>query len=296
MSIVLLRSFVALAQERSFVRAAARLHLSQPALTQQIRKLEDDFSAQLVVRHARHISLTAAGVALLHEAQGVIAQYQSLEGTVREAAAGASEVIHLGVVASAVYGTLPRLVRTFEEQRPGVRLHVQERTNEEMWAMLRAEQLDAAIFRGHPPVDIEAVELARDDYFACVPEDHPLARQGSARWVDLADDPLLMPERIIAAVDFDAIVAACNASGFHPDVRIDQFVGYSRLAMVAAGRGIAVVNGRATAMRVEGTVYRPLRPAVAAPRIHLAIRPDRRSEVTEHLERIAIGLVAPTAD
>ncbi|MFE3828503.1 LysR family transcriptional regulator [Streptomyces sp. NPDC059092] len=294
MSLTRLGYFVAVAEELSFTRASARLHISQPPLTQQIRRLEQELGEELIVRTTHRISLTRAGRALLPEARRILEQHRKLPALVHEAARSRSDVFSLGCVPSGIIGLVPQLLGAFAEAEPGVSLRVQELHIEDQRHMLRTGDLDVGVFRSYqPPEDWISSELTPDDYVVALPAGHPLAQLPTVEWGALAAERFITTDRAGAVIEFDSVAAACVASGFSPNVVVEDVSGYNRLALVASGLGITVVPGRVTAQRQEGAVYRPLLPRRPAVPLRIAVRPERFDEHAERLLETACSVPTP---
>lgn len=272
MSISRLRYFVAIAQERSFVRAAARLHVTQSALSQQLRRLEEEIGRPLVVRTPRAVTLTDAGRALLPEARDIVRRYDQLPRVAEDAARRGSEVVKLGAVPSALIGLVPALSAGFQRAMPGVELIVEEVWTPEQIDRLRAGTLDVGIFRSlYDPDGFDSIDLASDEYCVCVPESHPLASADSLEWSDLKEEKIVLPRRDIGHAEFDAVVAACHTAGFAPDILPVTVLGFHFAAWVAAGSGVAILPAYATRQRQAGTVVRALEPRIPTVPLRLAM-------------------------
>ncbi|TQJ31145.1 LysR family transcriptional regulator [Microbacterium sp. SLBN-146] len=272
MSISRLRYFVAIAQERSFVRAAARLHVTQSALSQQLRRLEEEIGRPLVVRTPRAVTLTDAGRALLPEARDIVRRYDHLPRVAEDAARRASEVIRLGAVPSALIGLVPALSADFHAEMPEAELVVEEVWTPEQIDRLRAGTLDVGIFRSlYDPDGFDSIDLDPDDYCVCLPESHPLARAATVAWSDLRGEKIVLPRRDIGHAEFDAVVAACHTAGFAPDMLPVTVLGFHFAAWVAAGSGVAILPAYATRQRQAGTVVRALEPRIPTIPLRMAM-------------------------
>src|ERR1700754_4792713 len=176
----LLRYFVVVAEERHFARAAERLGIAQPPLSQQIRKLETQLGAQLIDRSRRPIELTDAGRALLTEGRLALAHSERGFAAARRAAAGELGVLKVGAMQAALNGIVPDVVRAYRRERPDVRLELVEAGTADQVAELLQHRLDAGFLRG--PIDEAAIELQTlidDPLVAAFPDEHPLARTDS---------------------------------------------------------------------------------------------------------------------
>jgi DNA-binding transcriptional LysR family regulator len=272
-----LRYFVAVAEERHFGRAAQRLHMAQPPLSQQIKQLELQLGVQLLVRTTRKVELTPAGELLLERARILLAEVDQLEQDVRFVGEGASGVLRVGVVGSATYRLMPRIVEAARQKMPGLKLHVLgEMLTPRLEEELGENRIDVAVLR--PPVlsgDIELKFLEQDELVAALPEDHPLASRGTLELADLAGEPFVCYPRTSAVSGI--LLAACNQAGFRPDVVQEARETSTLLAFVASGMGVALVPTTRRMFALQGTVFRPLRDA---PAVDLALAWRRGNDST----------------
>ncbi|MBT2475810.1 LysR family transcriptional regulator [Microbacterium sp. ISL-103] len=288
MSLTRLEYFVAVAEELSFTRAARRLHVSQPPLTQQIQRLESELGEKLFVRLPRRIDLTPAGIAVLHEARGILGRYSRLAGIATEAAAGHMETLEVGFVPSAIIGVVPQLLARAKAELPDVSIRVHELNIEEQIPMLRSGDLDLGFFRTlHPDPEFEGMELAADSYYVALPDSHPLSSQEAVEWSQIAEEYLITTDRSRAVIEFDSVVAACIANGFSPRIRAEAIEGYNLIALVAAGLGVAVIPGLARRSQQTGMTFKRLTPEVRAVPMRAVISPARTTSSADHLLRLA---------
>jgi DNA-binding transcriptional LysR family regulator len=284
-----LRYFVAVAEERHFGRAAARLHMAQPPLSQQIRQLEGELSLQLLRRTTRRVELTPAGEAYLVRARQILAAVSSATGEAQRVAAGLQGRLVIGCVGSATYSLLPQLVRTLREELPDVELAVQG----EMLAPDQAQALvDGRIDLGllRPPVDEESLRvrvLRSDRLIVAVPDGHRLAGRRRVRLKDLAGEDFVIHAGGGRSVMHDTVVARCRAAGFEPRIRHEVAETSTLVTFVAAGLGIAVVPAPVAELMVPGVAYRPL-SGQAAVDLAAATRTD---DEAPHLHR-ALAVVS----
>ncbi len=252
-----LRSFVAVAQHRNFSRAAGALHVSQPALSEQIRKLEDELGAPLFERTSRGARLTDAGEALLPQARAVLAQADVAVESVRTVAHGVAGTLTLGFIDSAALAILPPLIRGFSERYPGVKLRLRELGTRQQIEALERGEIDVGIVRG--PVwnaGLAGRRIATEPLFVALPAGHRLAGESAVHLGALREDGFITypPER--GAALYEETLRLCHTAGFEP--RIVQVASEisTICAMVAAGLGVAVVPASARAIALDGVVYR----------------------------------------
>jgi len=255
-----LRYFVAVAEERHFGRAAARLHMAQPPLSQQIRQLENDLGVELLRRTTRRVELTAAGEAYLVRAREILAAVSSAAAEAQRVAAGLQGRLVIGCVGSATYSLLPQLVRTLREELPDVEVAVQgEMLAPEQIDALLAGRIDLGLLR--PPVDVDALRLEvlrADRLIVAVPDGHRLAKRRRVRLQELAGEDFVIHAGGGRSVMHDTVLARCRAAGFEPRIRQEVAETSTLVTFVAAGLGIAVVPEPVAELRVPGVAYRPL--------------------------------------
>jgi DNA-binding transcriptional LysR family regulator len=255
-----LRYFVAVAEERHFGRAAARLHMAQPPLSQQIRRLESDLGLQLLRRTTRRVDLTAAGEAYLVRAREIIAAVSSAAGEAQRVAAGLQGRLVIGCVGSATYSLLPQLVRTLREELPDLEVSVRgEMLAPDQVSALLDGRIDLGLLR--PPVDPEVLRLEvlrSDRLIVAVPDGHRLAARSRVRLRELAGEDFVIHAGGGRSVMHDAVVERCREAGFEPRIRHEVSETSTLVTFVAAGLGIAVVPAPVAELMVPGVAYRPL--------------------------------------
>lgn len=255
-----LRYFVAVAEERHFGRAATRLHMAQPPLSQQIRRLESELGLQLLRRTTRRVELTPAGEAYLVRARQIIAAVSSAAGEAQRVAAGLQGRLAIGCVGSATYSLLPQLVRTLREELPEVEVAVQgEMLAPDQARALADGRIDLGLLR--PPVDDESLRvdvLRADRLIVAVPDGHRLAGRRRIRLPELAGEDFVMHVGGGRSVMYDTVLARCRDAGFEPLIRHEVSETSTLVTFVAAGLGIAVVPEPVRELLVPGIAYRAL--------------------------------------
>ncbi|MEV6773559.1 LysR substrate-binding domain-containing protein [Nocardia sp. NPDC051030] len=263
-----LRYFIAVAEELHFGRAAERLRIAQPALSQRIRKLENDLGARLLDRDSRRVELTEAGQILLAEARDLIARWERTRSLVGKAHRGEIDALRVGVPPELAGRVLAAILTAFESRE--VRVDLQELTTAEQVRLLADRQLDAGLLQH--PVDVVGLESgpAVDTPLGVVlPRDSPLAARASLTLADLAGQGLVIFPRAAAPGLYDATLRTCWEHGFRPTsvqhARNPEFV----LGMVLSGRGVAFDQGM-VAQKEPRVVWRPLPPGSLSWRFALA--------------------------
>jgi DNA-binding transcriptional LysR family regulator len=278
-----LRYFVAVAEELHFGRAAARLHMTQPPLSQTIQALEELLGAPLFLRSRRSVELTPAGAALLPEARRMLAQGAELPQLVRAAAAGETGRISLAFVSSADYSVLPPFLRSYRAAFPQVQIGLQEATSDIQVDDLLHNRVDAGLLI--PPLPDKA--RAELDYMKLL--DEPLilaapagllAAGGGPVWLkELPALPLIIFPRPIAPSLHDAILACFRAAGITPEIGQQAIQMQTIVSLVSAGMGLALVPQSVSNLMRPGVEYRALRDPTPQVETGCAWRRDNRSPV-----------------
>jgi DNA-binding transcriptional LysR family regulator len=263
MSLAQLRYFVAVAEEGHVTRAAERLGMQQPPLSQQIQALERELAVQLFRRKPRGVELTDAGHALLDDARAILAHVDHAFATTRRTARGEQGRIAIGFTSSAPFHPfVPRVIRAFREAYPLVALTLDESGTTELIDDLRNERVDAAFIRTPvaDPMGITVNPLLEEAMLVALPATHALAASDTElQLASLAAETFIVYRRPSGPGLYDAIFAACHAAGFSPIVGQEAPRIVSTLNLVAAGLGIAVVPASLARMQMDGVIYRPLR-------------------------------------
>jgi DNA-binding transcriptional LysR family regulator len=265
-----LRYFIAVAEELHFSRAAARLHIAQPPLSQQIRDLEREIGVPLLARTQRQVRLTAAGVVFLEDARRIVAQAEHAAEAARQAQRGEIGRLNIGYVGSAFYDALPALLRVFHRRYPQVEINLRQRTTAEQEEDLRQGRIDIGVVR--PPVQDRSLALytfVEEPLLVTVPADHPLAQQATVAVAALRDEAFLMFSRSLGPGMYDQIIALCRQAGFSPRVAQEAVEMQAITGLVAAGFGIAIVPASARSTRAKDIAYLPIAPP--APTLPLAL-------------------------
>jgi len=274
-----LRYFVAVAEELHFGRAAARVGIAQPPLSQQVRQLEQELGVTLFDRTRRRVELTPAGRAFLEESQRVLAQAEHAAHTARRAGRGEIGRLAVGFVPSADLDVLPRVLRAWRARYPHVEVELQVLLPAAQIEALRSGKLQVGFVR--LPVDeseLMVESIQREPLLAVLPAKHRLARTARIRLSDLAQDTLLLFPRHIAPGYYDVYLAACRRAGFTPRVLHPGNM-QTNLALVSAGLGVTLMPESIRNLRRSGVAYRPLAAPVPHVEMAVAYRRDDRSVV-----------------
>ncbi|MBZ0269205.1 LysR family transcriptional regulator [bacterium] len=238
-----LRSFVTVADELHFGRAAERLHISQPSLSQQIRTLEEDLGARLLDRDRRSVMLTAAGARLLEEGRALLWRIDELGAAVGRVARGEEGRLSVGFVGPAMEGTLPSALRRFRRRHARVQLTLWHRGTDAQIAALRAGEQDVGLLRPyqHDLADLETRRIDRQRYVLALPGKHALLPRRRVRLAQLHTEPLILFPRSTHPALYDVMLGTCAEAGYVPAVRHEASTKAMALAMVRAGVGVALV-------------------------------------------------------
>src|SRR5262250_672215 len=248
-----LRYFLAVAEELHFGRAAARLHIAQPPLSQQIRRLEEELQAPLLRRTSRHVELTSAGRVFLQEAKVVVAQANRAVRIAQRASRGEIGQLFVGCTPWADFTSGPQVIRGFGRHHPHVEVELHSLSSAEQIAALQDGRLDVGILR--PPVNNQALltePLLSERLLIAFPRGHRFAAYRLVPWAELAHEPYVLLSRR-RAPSFDSIVSrACADAGLTLSVRYEVDHPQAVLALVAAGLGISLAPATFAALKSAG--------------------------------------------
>jgi DNA-binding transcriptional LysR family regulator len=296
-----LRYFVAVAEELHFHRAAERLHISQPPLSQQIRALERELGVALFERNRRRVELTPAGSAFLEDARAILEATDRAADNARRVAAGELGALRVGFVGSATFSpTLPALLREFRDRYPDVDLRLRELQTTEQLAALAAGRIDIGVIRGpltssELAADLEQLVILREQLVVAVPDSHPLAPKSKLRAADLRGETFVILRRREAPGLFASLATVMRGAGGMPTDVLEVAEMQTILGLVASGFGVSLVPASVAEAERAGISFRPL--ADPSPEIELALawRSDTRSAVRDAFLRVAAPDYEPTA-
>jgi DNA-binding transcriptional LysR family regulator len=255
-----LRYFLAIAQEGSFSRAAQRLHVSQPPLSIQIRNLEEELGARLLVRTNRGVSLTASGQVFYEEVRGALARLEGARGRTLQAHRGDVGVLSVGFVSIADYSILPPAIKSFRALFPRVEVQLHELTTDAQIRELRAARLDLGL--GLAPVqepDLEFRSILREALVLAAPTDHPALKGETVDLRTLSAASFIVPPRDIAPGLYDLTISRCRAAGFAPRIVQNARQMQTVIGLVSCGMGVALVPASVCNLKRSGVRYRRLR-------------------------------------
>jgi DNA-binding transcriptional LysR family regulator len=279
-----LRYFVAVAEERHFGRAAARLRMAQPPLSRQIQALEAELGLVLFERNRRQVELTPAGTTLLDHARGIFEAVDLAVHEAKRASLGESGRIVVAYPSTFAYSGLPELVRAFRAKFAAVELVLRELSPQDQLDAIRDHRVDVGFVRA--PVDEPGLttELVRSEpLVAALPSGHPLAGRRSLALALLAKEPFVLFPRARGPAYFDHLVGLCRQAGFTPRI-VQEAPQLDIVSLVAAGLGVSILPSSIRRFRRAGIV---LRPIVGGPRTELLVvwsAQNRSAVLREFLE------------
>jgi DNA-binding transcriptional LysR family regulator len=285
--------FRVLADELHFARAAERLGISQPALSQQIRLLELSVGAELLSRSQRRIKLTEVGVVLLEHTSRLLDQAEAVRILVKDAADGKTGRVSITYVASAALsGVLPDIMYMFRRERPNVHVVVREMDMLEQVASVASGSVDIGIIR--PPVpdmpsNVAQIDLLEEPMVAALRTTHQCADHAEIRLSDLRDDVFVLTHTKDGVGLFDITMALCHDAGFHPKTEVISPQTSIVISMVAAGLGVALVPLSSTKLAPANVVFIPLQENRRQSKLTLIHIANRFSPVAQTFIETAIS-------
>ncbi len=290
-----LRYFIAVAEEGHITRAAERLGMQQPPLSQQIKALEVELDVQLFRRKPRGVELTDAGHALLDHARAVLSQLERASDQARRAARGEQGELSLGISSTAHFCPLVlRVVRAYRDNFPGVSMRLEEGGTGELIGQAQQGLVDVAFVRdvAGPIEGLSIHHLFDETMVAVLPSRHELIRNRPARSAiplkALSGETFVFYRRPQGPGLTDVIIAACQAAGFSPRFGQEALRPTSALNFVAAGHGISIVPAALQRMQLDGLSYRPLSgaPKLKAPLNLVSRRGDASAVVRQFVNMV----------
>ena len=253
------RQFLALAEELHFGRAAARLHMTQPPLTQAIANLEQSLGVRLFDRTKRSVQLTPAGEALVPEARDLVARALALPAHARAAANGEAGRLRLAFVSTVGFGLLPQWVQQFRALYPHVEFELIEATGDVQLQDMERGDIDAGFMLHSPgfaPDGLQHLRITREPLVVALPEQHSLAQARSLSFTAVLEEPLVIfPRRILPSLH-DAIFGMYHAAGRAPRIAQEAIQMQTIVNLVSAGLGLAWVPDSVRQFQRPGVVYR----------------------------------------
>ena len=279
-----LRYFVTVAEELHFGKAALRLHMTQPPLSQTIQALEELLGAALFERNRRGVALTPAGLALLPEARRMLAQSLELPQLVQRAAAGEVGRLTLAFVSSADYSVLPPFLRAYRAAYPQVQITLQEATSDLQLADLLNNRIDVGLLIPPLPdkarLELDYLPVLNEPLVLALPAGLPaLKKKGKLALATLPALPLIIFPRAISPALYDAILSVFRDAGITPEIGQQAIQMQTIVSLVSAGMGMALVPQSVSNLMRPGVEYRALSDATPLVETGLAWRRDNTSPV-----------------
>jgi DNA-binding transcriptional LysR family regulator len=290
-----LRYFVAVAEELSFTAAAARLHMSQPPLSQQIRDLELELQADLFRRTSRRVELTPAGQAFLQRARSILIQVDQAAAEARAIGLGSIGTLDIGMTGSILLGPLAPLLASYSEKHSKVDVRLHEMSPLDQIAAIHARRVDVSFLRS-PLNDPDLVtELAWPERVGvALPTTHPLAMREHLNLVELSDETFIFL-RLRDSPFAEYLRRCCIDVGFMPKISHEVVEAYSLTSLVATGMGVALVPESVGRLSRRDIIYRPLLDRNPVADVKMVYRQDSEAVVRQFIEASRVFLRAATS-
>jgi DNA-binding transcriptional LysR family regulator len=287
-----LRYFVSLAEDLHFGRAAARLGIAQPSLSQQIRALETAVGVTLLARTSRAVQLTDGGRAFLEGARRTLGEAERSAREANAAARGHRGALRIGYTDSAALSILPQLLSAFRAAHADVELILGEASTEAQVRSLLADQADVVLVRA--PVlhrDLRVDIVHSEEFVVAVPAGHPLAGRRRVALARVASEPMVLFPRRLAPEFHDSIIGMCQRAGFSPRVVHEAGEYQTITSLVAAGLGVSIVPRSIENLGRRGVAYVRLGDAKVAAEVALVTHPGRGGTLVEEFRGFAVALL-----
>jgi DNA-binding transcriptional LysR family regulator len=276
-----------LAEELHFGRAAERLHIAQPPLSQQIRQLEIELNFALFYRTKRTVQLTDAGQIFLLESRRILKQLEHAIALGQQVSRGDIGQLTIGFVSSAACNVLPPILQAFRAQVPGVTLELHELTTAQQPQWLQEGRIDVGLFR--PPFENDGCEVEmifQESLMIALPETHPLTQQKKVSIRSLIREPFIVFPRAAAPGLYDPIITLCQQAGFSPTVAQEAIQMQTIVSLVAAEMGVAIVPASLQQLQRPGVAYRPIAEVTPQVAIALIWRQQERSSIVQRFVEV----------
>lgn len=279
-----LRYFTAVAEELNFRRAAERLHVAQPALSAQIRQLEEELGARLLDRDRHHVALTAAGKVFLEHSRHVLRAAGEAVRAAGRAARGETGRLSIGFIAQLSYEWLPNVLRSFRQRYADVEITLTELTPTRQIEELVARRVDLGIIGlglPDPHEELEVAVMSEEPLVVALPPDHPLAQRRTLALPELAKEKFIFNARDNAPAFNPWLMALCHRAGFEPGVAMEADRSPSALNYVAAGFGVAIFPAQIGRLAMPSVRFVPLDKSTPKYQLCAAWRRDNHSPALE---------------
>jgi len=285
--------FLAVADERHFGKAAKRLGMSQPPLSQQIQVLERSLGVRLFERSRQGVALSREGAAILAPVHRFMEHAQRLQQAITDARHGRTDIVTVGAINSAMFDIMPRLMRTAKRIYPQLSLAVMETRSDEALAAVQSGEIDIAFGRFDDRIEsLQIRPILYDHLVLVLPVDHPLTQRSRVGLAELADESFVLFPRRSSPSFFDQMTSACRDTGFSPHVLYEVHSVVSQIAYVGCGVGVGMVPSRAMRFGGGDVVFRPLVERIKVVSIAAAWNVARRKELVPLIVDIAADIGA----
>ncbi|GAA6623452.1 LysR family transcriptional regulator [Scytonema sp. NUACC26] len=255
-----LRYFIAVAEELHFSRAAERLHIAQPPLSQQIQQLEAELGVELFHRKTkRQVQLTEAGRVFLQEAYQLLEHLESIIQVTKRTGRGEIGQLRVGFISPAIYSVLPVILQEFRQQFPDVELVLQELTTAEQEQALRDRRIDVGfVYLPLADTGLNYMSIQKEALIAALYQTHPLGQQESIAVQSLANEPFILFPRHLGIGLYDGIMALCEQGNFTPKIAQEAIQMQTIIGLVAAGMGVTIVPSSLQNLQRTSLVYQAI--------------------------------------
>ncbi len=262
-----LKYFVAVAEELHFGRAAAKVQITQPVISDQIRRLEEELRVKLFFRTKRTVQLTEPGKIFFKEAQQILERVEKAVSAVQKAERGELGSLTIGYTGPALYTLLPEIIKAFRDRYPQVELVLKEICTNEQVEALNSGEIEVGFL--HPPIegDFESISIMTEKMILALPEDHPLTTFTQVPISKLSDQSFILFPQQEGPYLYSRILSICQQAGFSPKVVQEVTPQPTMIGLVAAGIGVSFVSSSLQNLNRPGVVYREL--DVATPELEL---------------------------
>jgi DNA-binding transcriptional LysR family regulator len=283
-----LRYFVAVAEELHFGRAALRLHLAQPPLSQQIRKLEEILGHPLFLRTSRAVKLTSAGEIFLERARRTLRNVQEDMDEARSIGRGEEGFLRVGFIGSAMLTALPDMLGRYRRLYPKVNLQLHEAHTSDIVQNLLKGELDAGFLRDGGQISgLEVEPLFSEPFIAVLPKKHPLARHKAISTKELRDEPFVFFTPSAGTLAYEKTVSLCEEQGFRPRVVQEAPQWLTIMRLVGAGLGVTIAPACVKQVATPNVACLSLRRAMVQSDIELAYRATEDRAIVEAIASVA---------
>lgn len=284
MDIKQLRYFIAVAEELSFVRAANRLHMSQPPLSQQIKALEDEIGVQLLHRTKRDVSLTDAGKRLLTDGRAIVEQVRLAAEAAVRTATGEVGALRIGMVNSALFHVMPLILERMREHYPAVQIEISDIGSQDQIRAIEEGGMDIGVIHAAATGSgIEKHAIFSEPFSVVLPVGHPMAGKPDLTLSDLSDELFIAFSRQLSPSLFDAFIASCLEAGFSPKIRHHARQVSSIMQMVHCGLGISFVPSSFQKCGFDGVEFRPMTASTGRVNMFAVWRAKNASELVKRI-------------